>query len=271
MKKIIPYIATAFMAFAMYAFHAPINTASAAEYTLTPMQPNDLSPEIQRAKSASVSILIMKPVQQTRIIYGDAFPDDRSPDGFDVYVPIGYENATTTDIIGVGSGFIGTRDGRIITAKHVVDDPEAKYIVMLDDGTEKPATVEYKDPHNDIAIVKIDGEYPTIATLGDSALLEAGQDITAIGNAAQYGRSMSEGSIVGFDRDIEAIAYEDTTEHLSGLIETTAPMIPGYSGGPTLDANGVVIGMSIATDGESGRGYSIPINIVKRSIGAVRR
>ncbi|MDB5259042.1 MAG: putative family peptidase [Candidatus Taylorbacteria bacterium] len=269
MKKIIAYIASILLALGMYAFQPLLNTAFAAtEYSLTPIQPSELPPSIKKAKSASVSILISKPVQQTRIIYGDVAADYPDSEGLHVYVPMGYENVTVTKPVGIGSGFIGTHDGRVITAKHVVDDPDAHYTVILDDGTEKPATVAYKDPDNDIAVVKIDGKYPTTATLGNSDALIPGQNVTAIGNAAQYGKSLSEGSVVGFSKSIAAAARQNEVENLSGLIETSAPMVPGFSGGPTIDADGAVIGMSIAIDAKNGLGFLIPINVIRKSIAA---
>lgn len=167
-----------------------------------------------------------------------------------------------------GTGFIVNVDGLILTNRHVVQDEEADYRVVLNDGKEYEAEVVSRDPFDDIAVVKIvmtegekaDFEY---VEFGDSDDLKVGQTVVAIGNAlAEYDNTATEGIISAKGRDVAA--YNEgagLTQNLSGLLQTDAAINFGNSGGPLVNLEGQVIGMNTAVaNAANGIGFAIPSN-----------
>lgn len=174
---------------------------------------------------------------------------------------------TYVETIGAGSGFIVSHDGYIITNKHVVLDTNAEYTVLLSDGSEAEGHVMYRDPSRDIAIIKIPGTYEHIASLGSSKNLKIGESVIAVGNAyGNVGHAISPGAISAMNQNITA-GGAGIVETLQGLVETSTNIVPGYSGGPLVDAEGNVVGINVATDSnESNRSFSIPIDELKMSL-----
>ena len=150
-------------------------------------------------------------------------------------------------------------------------DDQADYTVLLSNGQQKPAKVIFKDPGNDLAIVKIDGNNYQPVNLGDSGSLKLGQSVFAVGNAlGQYNNSVSVGVISGLNRSIQASGSELGTENLTGVIQTDAAINPGNSGGPLADLSGRVVGINVATvQGGNSIGFSIPINQVQQTLNFV--
>lgn len=173
-----------------------------------------------------------------------------------------------------GTGFIVSSDGLIITNKHVASDTSLQYLVFTHDGGEYQARVVAKDPHFDIAFLKIDAENLTVAELGDSDALEIGQTVIAIGNAlGQFDNTVTKGVVSAVGR---AIAAGDglgrSQELLENMIQTDAAINPGNSGGPLVNISGQVIGINTAVaGGAEGLGFAIPINIVKTAIESVKK
>ena len=230
-----------------------------------------LTDTVAKATPAVVSIVISENVPQYSVSYVNPFGDDPMFQGFGVQVPVYTQNGSSEQTVGAGSGFIISSDGYILTNKHVVSDSNAQYTVLLASGAQKTATVVYRDPNNDMAIVKISGSgYPTIP-LGDSGLLSAGQSVVAIGNAlGQFQNTVSVGVISGLNRTIQATdQMTGQEETLSGIIQTDAAINPGNSGGPLLDLNGEAIGINVATaEGGNSIGFALPINSLKSAISA---
>jgi serine protease Do len=169
---------------------------------------------------------------------------------------------------GVGSGFIYSSDGRILTNNHVVEGADT-LTVTLKDGTDVPARVLLTDPDHDLAIVKIDKTgLPTVA-LGDSSSLQVGQLLIAIGSPlGQFTDSVTSGilSATGRSIDVRDPATRGS-KHLSDLLQTDAAINPGNSGGPLLDANGRAVGINSATAASAeGIGFAIPINAAKELV-----
>lgn len=242
---------------------------------------------VKKVSPAVVSIVITKdlPLYQNRVFnFDDSFfndPFSGMPFGFQVPQPSTDENGkvqTERTKVGGGSGFIVTEDGLIVTNRHVVEDPEADYSVILNDGqTFKVAEIN-ADQINDIAILKITDEegknvsgLPT-AKLGDSSTLEVGQRVVAIGNAlAEYENTVTAGVISAKGRSITA-GTTQTAENLLNLIQTDASINPGNSGGPLVSLNGEVIGINTAiAAGADGIGFAIPSNDVSSIIESVEK
>ena len=190
---------------------------------------------------------------------------------FGVPVPEEEERPAPAEPQDIGSGFIISKDGIIVTNKHVVSNPEGKFFVIT--GKEKKYAVQkvYRDPLNDVALLKIDpaGENLTTVTLGDSSRLEVGQYVVAIGTAlGEFRNTITTGVVSGLGRGITAgSSYEGSVERLDNVIQTDAAINPGNSGGPLLNSSGQVIGVNTAVS-RSGQniGFAIPINVIKDSI-----
>src|SRR3990172_12657998 len=175
------------------------------------------------------------------------------------------EGGTPQDI---GTGFIVSEDGLIITNKHVVS-ADATYKVVTKDGKEYEVTQISRDPSNDIAVIKINASGLTPVELGDSGNLKVGQFVIAIGTAlGEFRHTVTTGVISGLGRGITAgSALGGGIETLDDVIQTDAAINPGNSGGPLLDRNGRVIGVNVAVAGGAQNiGFALPINVIKESL-----
>lgn len=169
----------------------------------------------------------------------------------------------------IGSGFIVSEDGLIVTNKHVVSDNSAKYKVITKDGKEYEVEKVSRDPSNDIAILKINASALSPVELGDSKNLKVGQFAIAIGTAlGEFRHTVTTGVISGLGRGITAgSSFEGFVERLDDVIQTDAAINPGNSGGPLLNSAGQVIGINVAVaQGAENIGFAIPINIVKDAL-----
>ena len=167
---------------------------------------------------------------------------------------------------GAGSGMIVSRDGYVLTNKHVVEGAREVNVVLSDGTTHSGVKVVNKDPLNDIAFLKIPNvDNLTPATLGDSTTVKIGQHAIAIGNSlGQYQNTVTNGIISGTGRPIAAKNNSGDIETLTDLLQTDAAINPGNSGGPLLNAAGQVIGVNTAiAAGAEGIGFAIPINATK--------
>lgn len=168
----------------------------------------------------------------------------------------------------IGTGFIISSDGLIVTNKHVVADSQAKYKVII--GKDEVAEVVniYRDPISDLAILKVNKTNLTPVKLGDSDKLKVGQTVIAIGTAlGEFRSTVTKGVISGLGRGITAGSPFEGSEKLDNVIQTDAAINPGNSGGPLFNSGGEVIGVNVAVSA-SGQsiGFALPINIVKESI-----
>lgn len=175
---------------------------------------------------------------------------------------------------GAGSGIIISKDGYVLTNKHVVPEGTNSVSVVMNDGKEyKNVHVVGRDPSNDIAFLKIDGVSDlTPAQIGDSNKVTPGQQVVAIGNALGIFRnSVTSGIISGTGRPLEASDESgDNSEQLEDMLQTDAAINPGNSGGPLVNLKGEVIGMNtaVSTEGQ-GLGFALPINTAKAEINSV--
>lgn len=167
---------------------------------------------------------------------------------------------------GAGTGMIVSKDGYILTNKHVIPEGAESVTVVRSDGTSyENVRIIGRDPTNDIAFLKIEGvsDLPTVS-LGNSDSVRVGQKVVAIGNAlGQFQNTVTQGIISGSGRPIEA-QDGGQSESLTNLLQTDAAINPGNSGGPLVNINGEVIGINTAIAQEAeGIGFAIPINDAK--------
>ncbi|SRR6056297_98141 len=227
---------------------------------------------VEKASPAVVSIIVRK-----EIAVGDVYLEPFQGLPFEVQTP--EEGETKKERVGSGSGFIISKNGMVLTNKHVVMDEEAEFSVLLSEGREFEAKVLAKDPLQDLAIIKIvDGENKLngnslpILELGDSSGLKIGETVIAIGNAlGEFQNTVSSGIISGLGRTITASGGGEYVETIENVIQTDAAINKGNSGGPLLNNEGEVIGINTAVSiqGEN-IGFAIPINRAKRDINQIK-
>ncbi len=169
----------------------------------------------------------------------------------------------------IGSGFIISSDGLVITNKHVVADTNASYKILTNDKKTYLVQKIYRDPLNDLAILKINATGLKPLPLGDSNKIQLGQMAIAIGTPlGDFTNTVTQGIISGLGRGINAGSpYEGYVEKLDNVIQTDAAINPGNSGGPLLNSAGQAIGINTAiAQGGQNIGFAIPINVVKTLI-----
>jgi len=171
---------------------------------------------------------------------------------------------------GVGSGFIVSTDGYILTNNHVVGEADKIEVVVSINGSTKryDAKVIGADPQTDVALIKISASGLPAATLADSSKLRVGDVVLALGAPMELSRSVTQGIVSALGRSGMGIIGRRDMQGYEDFIQTDASINPGNSGGPLVDAMGRVIGINTAIYSRSGMnagiGFSIPINLALR-------
>ncbi|MBU2591351.1 MAG: DegQ family serine endoprotease [Nitrospinae bacterium] len=245
--------------------------AVAKEPTIpVPLQPGSLAGmpsfvDIVKRSNPSVvnisSTSIVKTPQQNPF---EGFPNNRrSDDPFWEFFDKFFEEMPNSSRPrqSLGSGFVISEDGYILTNRHVVSKGD-KIQVTLSDGTEYDAKMIGSDAKIDIALIKVEPKKALPATtLGDSDALEVGEWVLAIGNPFRLGHTVTAGIVSAKGRMIGQGPYDN-------FIQTDASINPGNSGGPLYNTKGEVVGINSAIftaggNGNIGIGFAIPINMAK--------
>jgi len=227
---------------------------------------------VKNSTPSVVSIVISKDLPIYEEKWVNPFGDGSL---FDIQVPEYVQKGTEHKEVGSGSGFIISADGLVLTNKHVVLDKKADYTVLMNDGQKYSAKVLALDPVQDLAVIKIENTDNKIfqpLKLGDSAGIQAGQTVVAIGNAlGEFRNTVSVGIVSGLGRTINASDKTGAiSETLEDIIQTDAAINSGNSGGPLLNLKGEVIGINTAiAEGAQSIAFAIPINYAKRDINQV--
>lgn len=175
---------------------------------------------------------------------------------------------------GIGTGIIVDEKGYILTNSHVVNDGNAKEIIIqLSDGKEVEGSVLWYDKSIDLAIVKVGANGGlTAAELGNSDDVKIGSYAAAIGNplGMAFDRSVTQGVISGLNRTI-TVSDGQSQLAMEGLMQTDASINSGNSGGPLLNSEGQVIGINSAkAQSGEGLGFAIPINTAKPIVDEIK-
>ena len=189
----------------------------------------------------------------------------------DVVSTDGYQQATSE-----GTGIVLTSTGEVLTNNHVIDGATSIKVTDIGNGKTYTATVVGYDATQDVAVIQLqDASGLTTANLGDSATVQTGDSVTALGNAEGKGGTpaVATGTVTALNQSITASdELSGVNEQLTGLIETNAPIEPGDSGGSLVNSYGQVIGMDTAASsssdvqgqssqsGQAEQAYAIPID-----------
>lgn len=174
----------------------------------------------------------------------------------------------------IGTGFLVSDKGVIVTNRHVVSNENIKYFISFKDQKtliEVKSDQIFRDPVNDVALIKINGseipEGTKVLSIGDSDKIKLGETVIAIGNPlGEFTGSVTKGIISGLQREVSISQgfFSTQSEVYQDVIQTDAAINPGNSGGPLLNINGEVIGINFATiDGASNLSFALPINRIK--------
>ena len=232
--------------------------ASMATVSATPMVPANFSDLAEKVRPGVVNIQVAKKVKNVGFgaphfngnPFGGRNPFDDffgpSPEGNS---PRGFEQR------GVGSGFVMSEDGFILTNNHVIEDAD-RIKVKFADGKDFTARVVGRDPKTDLALIKIDGAaalHPL--KLGNSESLKVGSWVVAVGSPFGLEQTVTVGIVSAKGRVIGSGPYDN-------FIQTDASINPGNSGGPLVNMNGEVIGINTAIiPNAQGIGFATPINM----------
>src|SRR5215831_12475672 len=194
----------------------------------------------------------------TRVSQRNAAPDEDKP----LNDPRRFRGPAPRVMRGLGSGFIISPDGTIVTNNHVVDGA-TEIKVTMSDGREFAAKVLGWDPKTDLALLKIDARDLPVIPLGNTSDAQVGEPVMAIGNPFGLEQTVTTGIVSATGRVIGEGPYDD-------FIQTDAAINPGNSGGPLINAQGQVVGINTAIysqgGGSVGIGFAIPMSLAKNVV-----
>ena len=203
---------------------------------------------------------------------------DRAPDSLAGVAKKVLPSVVTVRVTGaIGSGFVVSADGYVITNDHVVEDADGTMSVAFSDGSTARASLVGRDPESDIAVIKVAKSNLTPVAIGNSDSIAVGDPVLAFGSPLALVNTVTAGIVSAVDRTIEAGDPGGTTRYYAA-IQTDAAVNQGNSGGPLVDAAGQVIGVNSVirsvggTDTEAGNiglAFAIPINQARRVAGDI--
>ncbi|MFI5493081.1 S1C family serine protease [Actinoplanes sp. NPDC051859] len=197
----------------------------------------------------------------------------RAPDSLSGVAKQVQPSVVTVRVSGaIGSGFVATRDGYVITNDHVVEGADDTLSVSFSDGSAAAATLVGRDPESDVAVIKVSKSDLPAVQFGDSDAIAVGDPVLAFGSPLALNNTVTYGIVSALDRTIQAGDPGGTTRYYAA-VQTDAAVNQGNSGGPLVDAAGRVIGVNSVirsvggTETEAGNiglAFAIPINQAKR-------
>jgi serine protease Do len=194
-------------------------------------------------------------IQTSRTVHGTGMP--RSFEDFFFGGPLGEQHGFEREVPSLGSGFVISSDGYIVTNNHVIEDVDSIQVIF-EDGRELEAEVIGRDPKTDIALIRVktDEDVPALP-LGNSDEVRPGEWVVAIGNPFGLEHTVTAGIVSAKHRIIGQGSYDD-------YIQTDAAINPGNSGGPLINLKGEVIGINTAIKPAANTiGFAVPVNMAK--------
>jgi serine protease Do len=247
--------------------HSYAAASPATTHIQTPMIPANFSELAEKVRPGVANLQVVKKVKNVGLGFGD-FPGHSfgGQNPFDNFFGPFFKGNPPEGFVqrGVGSGFIISRDGYILTNNHVIEGAD-QIKVKLSTGAEYKAQVMGRDAKTDLALIKIKGASDlTPLALGNSDNLKVGNWVVAIGSPFGLEQTVTAGIVSAKGRVIGAGPYDN-------FIQTDASINPGNSGGPLVNLQGEVVGINTAIVAEGqGIGFAIPINMAKEIASQLR-
>jgi len=255
-----------------FAFSTSASVAAAAEPAGIIAPGGSFAPIVDADKPAVVTVTTTMKATDTSADSGNSPMDEQFRQFFENQgIPFPKQaprQQQSQHAMALGSGFIISPDGIIVTNNHVIQNA-VDIKVTLDDGTELPAKLLGADAKSDLAVLKIQAPKP-LATIawGDSDKLKLGDQILAIGNPFGIGTTVTAGIVSARGRDLHSGPYDD-------FIQIDAPINHGNSGGPLVDREGNVVGINTAiyspNGGSVGVGFAIPSDEAKAIVAKLEK
>jgi serine protease Do len=175
---------------------------------------------------------------------------------------------------GAGTGIVISEDGYILTNNHVIEG-SSSVSISTHNEIEYAAEIIATDASKDLALIKVKTKVDlTAAKIGDSDLVQVGEEVIAVGNVlGRYRNSVTKGIVSGLGRPIvtEGSSLYGDLHELDDLIQTDTAINSGNSGGPLVNMKGEVIGINTAIDGSAQNiGFSVPINHAKELVSSIK-
>ena len=247
----------------LFVFALTISCKPAAESQPTPRQTRPSIPQTVSAQRRTPIVLVAHNVLPSVVnIQTEATIRQRTVDPF--FDPFGFfgggRERTSQSL---GSGFIWSSDGIVVTNNHVVEGA-SRITVNFNDGTQLPARVLGVDPDSDLAVLRVEGKSFVAAPIGTSADLMIGESVIAVGNPFGLSGTVTTGVVSALGRSVPS---ETQGRTYTDFIQTDASINPGNSGGPLLNIDGRVIGINVAIYAQAQNiGFAIPVDRAKKVI-----
>ena len=222
-----------------------------------------IPPTVSAARRSPVAIVAHNVLPSVVNIQTEATIRQRAVDP--LYDPFGFfggrERAYTSQAL--GSGFVWSKDGIIVTNNHVVEGA-SRITVNFQDGSQVPAKLIGVDPDSDVAVLRVDAKNLAAAPIGTSSDLLIGETVVAVGNPFGLSGTVTTGVVSALGRSVPS---KEAGRTFTDFIQTDASINPGNSGGPLLNIEGKVIGINTAIYAQAqGIGFAIPVDRAKKVI-----
>ena len=249
----------------LFVFLLTIGCKPAAEsQTIEPRQaPVQIPPTVSAARRTPVVVVAHNVAPSVVNIQTEATIRRREVDPF--FDPFGLFGGQTRSYTAqsLGSGFVWSSEGIIVTNNHVVEGA-SRITVNFSDGTQLAAKLIGVDPDSDLAVLRVDAKKLSPAPIGTSADLLIGETVVAVGNPFGLSGSVTTGVVSALGRSVPS---KEEGRTFTDFIQTDASINPGNSGGPLLNIEGKVIGINVAIYAQAqGIGFAIPVDRAKKVI-----
>lgn len=224
---------------------------------------NQIPPTVSAARRTPIVVVAHNVLPSVVNIQTEATIRGRNVDpSFDPFGFFGGRERSYTSQ-SLGSGFVWSSDGIIVTNNHVVEGA-SRITVNVNGGRQIPAKLLGVDPDSDLAVLRVDEKGLVAAPIGTSSDLMIGESVVAVGNPFGLSGTVTTGVVSALGRSVPS---QDQSRTFTDFIQTDASINPGNSGGPLLNIEGKVIGINVAIYAQAqGIGFAIPVDRARKVI-----